>query len=451
MAEEAKYNYSKELQQKILALIVRDNSFLMQYQHLLKPTYFDFPLMQVIARTVLTAYASYGIVPTVSVMKQILTDNMIATGADNALIQNTIALYDELCVEDISDYAAVTEKAVEFGRMQAVKASIFQAVDYIKNGNLDEAESALQRSASFGLNVEGTGLGLNHAHNIQDIVGIMHEEEKTRNVVSVPINTHFPSLHNYFGQHGMKGGQVFALMGYPGTGKSTFLRSLGVCAIQYNYPVVHYTICDIPANEVGLLYACALTDVPIARVIEGDQQFKQRAAALASRNYYLRIKEFRPYSQTVNAIRSHLMEIQVTDGITPALVLVDYPDKLKKSNPDESKYENEAYNIDQLYSIAQQFGCVVWWAWQPTKSAAETKKRVNQNDVLTMEDGAGAFGKTHTCDGVFSLNMNNDEMKNRRARLWCDKARRFKRPPDVIPLTTFYDRGSLREWKPGDA
>ena len=153
-------------------------------------------------------------------------------------------------------------------------------------------------------------------------------------------------------------------------------------------------------------------------------------------------------SVPVAAIRSHLTEVMSVDKIQPALVIVDYPDKLKPSLPKEDRWTNEAYNIDELISIAKEFDLSVWWAWHPTKQASAAKARGKgevAQEVLTMADGKGSFEKCHGVDGVFTLNRNETDIGANRARLWVDKWRRVALPSTTLPMMPVFYQGTIVE------
>jgi len=441
------YPYDRDFQLSMLAMIARDIGFVRQYEQLIKPDYFDYKLMGTICRTIMDVYTLYHILPNKITVEALIDEYAAKQKADEPTILGLHAMIDYIYTVDLTDSRKIADMIVKFGKTQEIKSSILEVARLLESdGDPEQAQRILQRAASLGHDHDHD-LGINFFANIMDIPGLMADDRGYGSHHRIPF-TSFPSLH-WATNGGIGRQQVFGVMGYPGSGKSTLLRTFARDAIWQGIPVVHYSICDLHALEISMLYSAAILQMPIAEVMNNSSIFQQYAAVYHKFGGYLRIKEFRPMSVTVDAIRSHLSEVRSIDHREPGLVIVDYPDKLKPSLPKEDRWTNEAYNIDQLISIAKEFDLAIWWAWHPTKGAAAEKGRGRRdmaNEVLTMADGKGAFEKSHGVDGVMSLNRNESDIGGDRARIWVDKLRRGRQLDRTISCVTRFDRGEIVEF-----
>lgn len=441
------YPYDRAFQLTMLALIARDIGFVRQHDQLIKPEYFDYAPLGTVCRTIMSVFESYRVLPNKVTVAAMIDEYVGKHSSDEATRVGLHNILDYIYSVDLSDSRKIADLIVDFGKVQEIKASILEVARLLENdGDPVQAQRILQRAASLGHDFDND-LGINFFANIMDIPHLMREDRGYGAQHRIPF-TSFPSLH-WATNGGIGRQQVFGVMGYPGAGKSTLLRTFARDAIWQGIPVVHYSICDLHALEISMLYAAAVLQMPIAEVMNDSLIFQQHAAVYQKFGGYLRIKEFRPMSVTVEAIRSHLSEIRSVENVNPGLVIVDYPDKLKPSLPKEDRWTNEAYNIDQLVAISKEFDLAVWWAWHPTKSAAAEKgrgRREMENEVLTMADGKGAFEKSHGIDGMMSLNRNERDIKGDRARLWVDKLRRGKQLDRTIACVTRFERGEIVEY-----
>jgi KaiC/GvpD/RAD55 family RecA-like ATPase len=441
------YPYDREFQFTMLALIARDIGFVRQYEQLIDPDYFDYALLGAICRMIMSVYQSYQILPNKVTITAMIDEHAANRQVEEPVRLNMHSIVDYIYTMDLKDSRAIGDHIVRFGKIQKIKSSILDVARLLDNdGDPEKAQRILQRAASLGHDHD-PDLGINFFKNLMDIPYLMAEDRGYGTKYRIPF-TSFPSLH-WATNGGIGRQQVFGVMGYPGAGKSTLMRTFARDAIWQGISVLHYSICDLHALEISMLYAAAVLQMPVADVMNNTVIFQQYAAAYQRFGGYLRIKEFRPMSVTVDAIRSHISEIRAVEQRKPGLLIVDYPDKLKPSLPKEDRWTNEAYNIDELVSIAKEFDLAIWWAWHPTKGAAAEKgrgRREMADEVLTMADGKGAFEKSHGVDGVISLNRNERDISGDRARLWVDKLRRGKQLDRTVACETRFSRGEIVEY-----
>ena len=441
-----KDKYGQDFQLKILAMIARDESFVRQYLPLLEPTHFQYAPMVTIATLVLDAYKTYGVLPSATTTAAKADEYVVQNRLDDSYRGMLKSLISQIYTIDLSDRSMIAAEVVEFGKTQAIKGSILEVLAILgAKGNITDVENILRKAISFGHDHD-IDLGINVVPNMLDIPLIFQNDQTFSVAGKIPILS-FPTLNDCM-KGGAGRGQVFGVMGYPGVGKSTLLRTFARDAMTMQVPVMHYTICDLAATEVAMRYSALLADVTVDELLQNTPNYRARASSWQQFRQLLKVKEFRPTSVPVDAIRSHLTELKATEGWQPGVIIVDYPDKLAPSLPREDRWTNEAHNIDILIDIAKEFNCVVWWAWHPTKDASRetvNTREMSDDYLLTMSDGKGAFEKCHGVDGIISLNINRQERGRSGGRVWIDKLRRGKLLTYPIQCVTQFERGQIME------
>jgi len=447
MTQPVTYKYGADFQMKILAMIARDTGFVRQYHTILDPLHFQYAPMQILAQIILDNFKSFGVLISSTTAEAKVDEYIMHYRLDDGFRATLKSLLSSAYTIDISDRLAVADNVVAFSKVQAIKGTMVEVFKILEaDGSLEEAERLMMRASSFGHDHD-EDMGINVVPNMLDLPQLFKNDQTYATGSRISINS-FPTLHKMLGG-GPGRGQVFAVIGKPGVGKSTLMRTFARDAMNLGVPVAHYTIADLSATEVAMRYAALMAQVTVEELLNDTPNYRARASTWLHLRDILKVKEFRPQSVTVEGIRSHLTELKATLGWTPGVIVVDYPAKLKWSLPRETQWTNEAYNIDMLIDIAKEFNSVVWWAWHPTKAAGFEKMNSRERDeasILTMYDGSGAGAQANNVDGILSLNQNQREKGIGKARLWVDKMRRaqfqLERP---IPCAMQLNLGQILE------
>jgi hypothetical protein len=316
------------------------------------------------------------------------------------------------------------------------------------DGDPEQAELIMRRAASIGHQVD-PDLGIKVFPNLVDLPYLIQQDSAYAMQARIPLLS-FPTLNKCLGG-GSGRRQIYCVMGYPGIGKSTLMRCFAYDAIRCGIPVVHYTIGDLSQLEVTMLYAQLMTGTTVEQIINNDPAYTQAAINIQQFRGYLRVKEFHPNTVTAEAIHSHLTELRANDGLTPGVIIIDYPEELLPLKTKEDHWTNQALTINRLTEITHEFNAVTYWAWHPTKTSSREirgfrpEKGNEVKPVLTMADGQGAFAQARGLDGAISLNQDDTERQIGVGRLWIDKLRRGKKPGYPIELQMRMDVGRIIE------
>lgn len=417
MSDKQTYGYTPEFQVQIGALILRDQTFMREYEDIIDPTYFDIEELSSIVRIGREYILKYNDLPTRATLLQEIQDHCVRYHIDKAEVKSLVAYVEAIYADQIHalNGEVVRERVTRFGRRQSVRQGILKVVDLIEtDGGLDQAADIMQDALRVGYatNTMGFDFYANAAR--------LPEIAAANMTVSHCIKTLIPTLDEKT-MGGPGRGEVWVMLGLSGHGKSQWLVSMGAAALKQNIPVLHVTVGDLDEDDVAFRYACNMTRCTQWDIIKNSEVFNQRVQKLAKHKNYLRIKYFDPGVPTVAHIRALISKIHTVDGIKPGMLIVDYPDEMKVEG---DPYEGMGKIYSELKVLAKQYNMVCWVASQVHRWKATGEPN---GDVLRMNNIADSARKVHKADGIISINQSVEENDSGFARLWCDKVRRGKR------------------------
>jgi hypothetical protein len=409
-----KYQFDEGYQLAILALQLRDRTFMLEYLDVLDPHFFsvdtfvslsrilqahikrteDLPTREEFLEEVLAYCRRYGV-------EEIVEDELIRNAEDAYYI-------------DLPHRETVIDRVADFGRSNAVRQSVIETIELLDKGDdISNVPELFQKAVSVGYNVNDLGLDL--ADVLPEIPEMansnMHYDKHHR--VPTLITTLDKMLYG-----GPVRGEICVIIGPPGGGKSAFLVDRGASGVRRQLKVAHITIGDLYEIDVGLRYAARLTGVPMNQIIANDNLYYERVARLLRYHPHLRIKEMVPHEATVAHVRAYLSRLQVVEKFRPDILIIDYPDNFKIES--ENTYREMGIIYNQLRSIGRQYNAVVWVGCQVTRNV-DTKNIMTVLDRFVVAD---SFRKSMNADVMMSVNQTIKERKARLARLWVDKVRR---------------------------
>jgi replicative DNA helicase len=433
MSGESQYGYDEEYQCKVVALILRDPSFLHSYSDVADPSYFDYEQLSTIARMGLEFYKKAGTLPTRESMRQEYAEHCQRYRIPDP--EPVLVKIDEVFHANLADGPAIQQRVVDFGRRQALRTATLGIINLLKNpeNDLDNAQDLVLRALNVGTGAHDLG-GMFHA-GLPSLPQRLREGFYNR---KNKIATGMPTLDEAtFGGPGI--GEVWMCLAKSGIGKSTWCVHVGLQAIAQGHPVLHVTIADLHQEDVEMRYAQRATGCTAHDVINNSPTYAKRAAIVAKVNQYLRIKYYAAGKADIGTIRSYLTQVWSMDGVRPKVLILDYPDKLKGAADGDSTYLGMGRVMDGLNAIANDFGLLVWAPSQVTRYAPS-----GDDDVITGDNIQDSKRKIDDCDGAISLNQTAVEYRKGRVRLWVDKVRRG-RCKFVVNLHDERDKMILRE------
>lgn len=415
-----KFGFEEDFQKLIVAASLQDPQLLKQYKDVLNPGYFDYDYLTTILRTAMNLTERLGEVPSkptvIEEIKEFCTQCNIAYSDRESILSRI----EEVYKLQVTDLEYIRSRVVAFGQRQALRAAVMQIVglfqkkDFRDDGVHEKAKTVLEDALRVGLDTRDLGLDL--YPNLEKLPELASASVAG---VSKKVPTGFSKIDRFtFGGPGR--GELWVVVGLPGRGKSSLLVNLGVAALTRGFPVLHFTIGDLEAVDVGVRYGARLTRCSTHEVITGSEAYRRKAAKLARYNPHLYIKYFAPDSVTIGHLRSHISKLRAIEEVSPAVVIVDYPEELKMPVKNDL-YLSGGANYSAMKAMASEFDALFWAASQPQRWKPEHKKDVIQGHQL-----GESWKKFQKVDGMVSWNMDNVEEVHGSGRIWVDKTRRGK-------------------------
>lgn len=435
MTESKTFGFDEEFQKKIVSAALKDPVFLLQYGDVLLPSYFDFDYLASVMRIALELAEKFNQVPTkVSVVEEVkeFCKKFNLDDANRDFLLNKI---EEVYRAEIADFDFIQHKVVTFGQRQSLRAAILQVVSLLRDDTsdaaYDKASQIVENAVRTGYNTRDLGLSL--YPNLERLPELYKASPSS----GAKIPTGFPTLDSLT-NGGPSRGEVWAIVGLSGRGKSVFLVNIGAAALKNGFAVIHITVGDLNQLDVAVRYAARLTMSTTQEVILGAEAYRKRAKIIARYNPHLHIKYFASDSANMGHVRSYISKVRAVEGFEQALTIVDYPEELQM--PVEGNlYLSGGQNYSSLGRMAVEFNSLFWVASQPNNWIPKFDK-----DVIKESNLSESRKKLHKLDGMCSWNMDDEDELLGNGRLWVGKVRRGK-SHRLIPCSHDLDRMLIRE------
>jgi replicative DNA helicase len=355
-------------------------------------------------------------------------------------------LYD---TKDIINREYILKELAKFVRQQQLKLSIKQAVDFVNNGKIDEAEAVLEKAKKNRLTIFDPGTRLTDfekifsAFNIADMfIPIGIKELDDLGVAPAPK-------------------ELFVFIGRSGAGKTWFLIHVAKFCLLQRKKVLHVTL-EMSEARVSIRYMQSLFGIS---KVAGDKKmanFERNESGYLSnvtfdtvnfkhslrdedikkfimekkfwkRKPNLFIKEFPTSSLTIQQLNAYMDHLESLYNFIPDVVMIDYPDLM---NIDGANLRVDTGQIfKQLRGIAVERNCAVVVPSQTNRVGEDVK-------LITRRHLAEDFSKVMIADNLITFNQTKKEREDGIARLYVDKGRN-DRTGDLILIAQNYGAGQF--------
>ena len=138
--------YGAGFQNKVLAVLIKDRTFLSQIHDIIDPKYFSSESAQWITTTVLKYFSQYKCPPTLEALKVYLDE------VDVDLLKTTVVenLKEIIRYTDSTDLDFTKDRTLEFCKNQKIKAAILESVQLLQVGRYDEIKTAIDEAMKAG-------------------------------------------------------------------------------------------------------------------------------------------------------------------------------------------------------------------------------------------------------------------------------------------------------------
>lgn len=423
------YEYDGSLQERILALILKDPRLAASRREVLRPDYFEDTNLSTLARLGLNYYDRHGEMPSRAMLRTLISEwsqqVQFPPEMRAALALRAEKIYDM----PPDDAPGITERIVKFAQRQALRQAMDGMVDLLREDkDLGKARAMLERALMVGHGASRTG------SSVLEGLDTLPERAQATEASRVKIPTLLPTLD---AESCPRQGERWLVIALPGGGKSSYLTNIAANAVRQGFSVAHATLGDLHEEDQEVRAAARLLKLPQSEVLAGSDAYYSAASRIDRRKASWHIKYWPSEAASVSDIRAWLMHLTTVMGVHIDMLVLDYIGELKQG---DNSYAGTGSDFSLLGQLADDFSILVWTGAQVQRRGAD----LGEEDVLQMAHIAESWKSAFKVDGCVTWNQTPQEHANGRGRLWVDKVRRG-RSKYLIPMTVDYTMSLFRE------
>ena len=346
-------------------------------------------------------------------------------------------LRESIFVTDHRDYSVdhLRDQILGFGRIQAMKKAVLDIIPIIEKEDiegLDQVRSVIDGALKVGSAIHDKGLELG---SILTEVGTLVSQDRLHSAGN-KLSSGFPTIDAAL-YGGFAPTELWVIQAPTKVGKSTMLINLAAAAITQQRPVFYYTF-ELRTLDVILRMASRLSKIPMNIIgANADDAYRTWAENFQQYAPYLRVVYAPPGRMSVDGMRASMLRLAEEDGQTPALLVVDYADLMRKDRNDDNTYLAMGDIYQQLIGIGYDFS-------MPVLTASQTQRSAAKLDLIGTDATGDSYRKATDSDGIISVQRTDKEKESNLLRLYIAGARRGE-DGLTIPCQTAYDRMLIRE------
>lgn len=427
------YTFDDAFQQKLTAMLMRDEPFAQRVEGLVKAEFLTNAAHGWCATVVNEHFRKFQQLPTAPIVLNEL--RLARDGAkgkklseeDVEAIKTTLKyVYDK---PDLSNREYMIEAVAKFARQRAIEDALIHAAEHMdRGGDPDDLRNVLSTALDTGA-TDDTG-AIDFYADVDKRLDLRHAL-LTGTILTRSITTGFKELDDCLaGGWGRKG--LWCLMGGPKAGKSTGLSQFAVNASLAGHNVLYLT-CEVTGKETADRMDACIAVTKTRDLATSPAKIKSAIATARVKAGILKIHEYPNGVLKCSDIRRLIRRYQ-SQSIIFDLIVVDYADIMNS----EASYDQERFKFAEIYgglkNIAQTEDVAILTATQTNRAGAKA-------GTAKMTDVAEDLNKSRLVDGLISINANDDEKARGEFRLFFAAMRHVE---DNYSLLCKSDRSTMR-------
>lgn len=422
---ERKFYFDTKFQIALVGLLLKRFDFLTSVADLIKPDYFEDPVLIWYFQVIRDYYLDYAKVPE----DLVIQNELLKAVKSGRIKEESIPRYTEVFKaihEPVESEDYVISEVIRFCKRQEVRKAFLDCAsktDSEEDGVWDEIISRVQTACTVGDNREGIGSQyfIDFPQRLQQrLLG----EEK------LVIPTGITELDLQIGG-GLKAGQLGVWLGGTGRGKSIALSHCGKRGVVGGFNVLHYTL-ELDEIDICERYDSSWTRVNINELLNQSSKVEKDLHNLQARYGNKLIVKFYPTgTATIQTLKGHIQQLKAL-GFIPDLIIVDYLDLLQPLTRYNEEWADLGSIAKDLRGLAGSLKIPIWTGCQSNRAGLSA-------DILDLEHVGDSLRKAQIADVIIAICMSPDERANNAARLFLPKNRNGPAGV-VIPIRTAYNR-----------
>lgn len=415
--------FSLQFQRQLLAVFCRDPKFLSRFRSVVQPGYFTNPVDRAICTALLSGYDTQRTVPTRRTLAQLAAD----TSRDTELKEAVQKRVDGLYKIDISDAALVEEKALEFGRTQALALAVVASAKDIMKGKMDGVGNRIKLAQQVGQDI--TDIGHNYVKTLERRMKLRRRGKLTP--PSIP--TGFTHL-DYVLEGGGRRGELIFILAAPKGGKSTGLLNVARGSVQAGFNTVYLSFeLTVPALEDRFDRMLVGPKYPNLHREDPDRftQLLQKRVPMFVRGNLIFHKMKK--KSTPNQVANYLDMLRA-EGIKVDTLIIDHADHMWPDYDPRIRFDSPTQRQSEVYiaikAMAEEQDVLLY-------TASQSNRGGTMQETLTMNDVSWSLDKFAECDFGIGLNQTPEERREGKARIGLIACRRVE---SDVQIAIAYDK-----------
>ena len=408
MSKQATYTdaFTEEIQQRIVAMMFYDHESFLMVKELVKPEYFENPVLADLARLMLKYYDTYKRCIDIEELTQEL-DVYLST-SKRPLPREVYTEQFIHLLEDGSDkkFEYVRDQVVAWSQYQLVKMAILKSINLLQKsrdykGILKEVKDAV----SVGETTHE--MGSFYYEELEERLS-SRRSGWCRGEIAIP--TGILALDHRLGG-GLATGELGILMGPTKRGKTITLVNFARGALLRGKNVLHIGM-ESNTRRTLVLYDANFSGVTKERLTEQEAEVREGV-----NNFFastscgkLVVKHFPPMKCSASTIEAHLQKLKNLRGLDINVLLIDYLGLMttagKLIDREGGRYAMLGQITKELLALAQEYDLAVWLIHQATRGALTMG---GQEDVIGMANSGDSIEPMRDADVILTFNQSEQE------------------------------------------
>ena len=425
------YEFDATFQQKVVAMLLRDEVFVARTEGVIFPEYFDSEAHSWLADLADRHFRKYRQIPSGSVVT-----NEIRKGKTAGLLKPEFV--DDLkevlkyayAKPDLSNRDYTVEAVASFARERAIEEGLLKSADIIeKKGDFEDIRKIMGEALDVGSN-DGEQ-ALDASQGIEERADF-RADKLTSTSLGSGITTGHKDIDKAMYHNGWGRKELACLMGGAKSGKSIGLQYFAVKAAEAGYNVL-FISCENSAEITLDRMDANITDTRMNELATSPARVKARLKDFFAKSGQLKVHAYPNGVCKCSDIRRLLRKYQSQSVLFDFLV-VDYADEMAP----EFRESEERFNLRQIYQGLRRI-CVEENLAGLT--ATQTNRSGGKANVATKHDVAEDINKTRLVDLLISINADAQEKADGIIRLYFAASRNSE---DECGFKAKCDRSRMR-------
>ena len=413
------YDFDSQTQDDILTCLMTDNEFCRRTHGLIKSEYFEDDAAKVLADIVIRFFDRDREVPVEGTIKSILGFMLKAKKIRDDLQMPVLMKFKEVYAPDkeVKNRLWLMENAATFARQKAFEAAIIESSEIVEN-----LRDEKRFDKSFRLIKTASETALASASERLDYFGSISKRTQERIDISsgakpkTGITTGIAELDELMLHGGYGRKELTVWMGGAKSGKSFAIVQACASAVLDGRNVLHVTL-ENSVAVCAMRYDAFFSNVGISDQFRSPHEMEAGVKAVGESATVgkLEIREFPSGSFRPIDLRN-LLDEYADIGIHFDLIGIDYLDIMAPDHRTDNPIENSKSIWIAVRGIMQTENAA-------GVTATQTNRTGHKAVVARAEDVAEDFSKIRIADLVISINRQDDEKHERKARLYLAAGR----------------------------